>query len=405
MLRRNHQGAGREHRRPVERRAQRADEEHGEDGFDAGGAAGEQDRQGERRQRHDGIGDEHDRPAVPAIDERSDDRPQDHLGKQADERGARQDRGGARLEREPPDERELDGLAAEQGEGLAGPEGHERAKAAFPSGCENTQLSGLFKKTLIITSTLNDALMVVNEPDWVRMAHETARKRTREPRPAGPPEGTMTLTALDQVWALADPLRVRMLGAFSEERTTRQVAEILDEKPTRLYHHLKALASAGLIRKTRTRRNRGTLETYYCAVAGSFRADPALFAPSGTTEATESIGAVIGTMLDQTAAELNALIASGAEAASAGGRAVRLPGGAGPGARHEEAARPDRPPRDECHRSRKKGRRGRRAGEPDRRYRLSIAFFPLDLPTTLRPGLARNRVPRCSEQRKTLVGR
>ena len=74
------------------------------------------------------------------------------------------------------------------------------------------------------------------------------------------PEGTLALTALDQVRALADPLRVRMLGAFaSEERTTRQVAEVLGEKPTRLYHHVKALAAAGLIRKTRTRRNRGTL--------------------------------------------------------------------------------------------------------------------------------------------------
>src|SRR5262245_14992699 len=87
-----------------------------------------------------------------------------------------------------------------------------------------------------------------------------------------------TLTDPEQVRALAHPLRVRMLGAFAaQERTTRQVAEVLHEKPTRLYHHLKALAAAGLIRKTRTRRNRGTLETYYRAVAGSIRADPSLF--------------------------------------------------------------------------------------------------------------------------------
>ena len=129
----------------------------------------------------------------------------------------------------------------------------------------------------------------------------------------------MTLTALDQVRALADPLRVRMLGAFAaEERTTRQVAEILDEKPTRLYHHVKSLASAGLIRKTRTRRNRGTLETYYRAVAGAFRADPALFAPPGASEASNSIATMVQSMLDQLASELRALMAS-----EGGGREVQ----------------------------------------------------------------------------------
>src|SRR5262245_65133076 len=106
----------------------------------------------------------------------------------------------------------------------------------------------------------------------------TMGSRTTKGKGTGP-EGSLTLTDLDQVWALADPLRVRMLGAFVEERTTRQVAEVLHEKPTRLYHHLKALAAAGLIRRTRTRRNRGTLETYYRAVAGSFRADASLFSP------------------------------------------------------------------------------------------------------------------------------
>jgi len=195
----------------------------------------------------------------------------------------------------------------------------------------------------------------------------------------GKPEGTLTLTALDQVWALADPLRVRMLGAFAEERTTRQVAEFLDEKPTRLYHHLKSLAAAGLIRKTRTRRNRGTLETYYRAVAGSFRADPSLFAPPGTKEATESIGTVIGTMLDQTGSELNALIASGG-----GSREVQEVGLFS----FLEVHAPERDMRKIRAQVDRlvaglKGRESeatKKRAEPDRRYRLSIAFFPLDLP-------------------------
>ncbi len=191
----------------------------------------------------------------------------------------------------------------------------------------------------------------------------------------------MTLTALDQVWALADPLRVRMMGAFAEERTTRQVAEILDEKPTRLYHHLKALASAGLIRKTRTRRNRGTMETWYRAVAGSFRADPALFAPPNAPEASDSIATMVGSMLDQTGSEMRALIASGD-----GGREVQEVGLFS----FLEVRAPERDVRklraqiERLVGSLKDGPKTRgtkkRAAEPDRRYRLSIAFFPLDLP-------------------------
>src|SRR5262249_5298731 len=87
-------------------------------------------------------------------------------------------------------------------------------------------------------------------PKEMRMSGQAKGEREKESRP----EGTLTLTSLEQVSALSDPLRVRMLGAFFEERTARQVAEVLHEKPTRLYHHLKSLAAAGLIKKTRTRR-------------------------------------------------------------------------------------------------------------------------------------------------------
>jgi DNA-binding transcriptional ArsR family regulator len=192
----------------------------------------------------------------------------------------------------------------------------------------------------------------------------------------------LTLTDLEQVRALAHPLRVRMLGAFAtEERTARQVAEILHEKPTRLYHHLKALAAAGLIRKTRTRRNRGTLETYYRAVACSIRADPSLFSPRGRPEASDSIGRMIDGMLDQTGTELRALLASGSGARGIQEKGlvsfveVRAP------ERDMEKLRAsierlvkglqdDRPAR---------AARGGKPAGPDRRYRLSIVFFPLDL--------------------------
>ena len=63
----------------------------------------------------------------------------------------------------------------------------------------------------------------------------------------------------------------RLLEALVlEPRTTKQVAEALGEKPTKLYHHVDALEKVGLIRLIRTQRNRGTLEKYYQSVARSF---------------------------------------------------------------------------------------------------------------------------------------
>jgi hypothetical protein len=159
------------------------------------------------------------------------------------------------------------------------------------------------------------------------------------------------------------------------------VAEILHEKPTRLYHHLKALAKAGLIRKTRTRRNRGTVEAYYRAVGGAFRADSSLFSPRARSEASDSIGKAVDGMLDQTGAELRALIASGS-----GARGIEEEGFVG----FLEVRAPER----DILKLRAGIKRlveglmddhpsgGARAGKPaapDRRYRLTITLFPLDL--------------------------
>jgi DNA-binding transcriptional ArsR family regulator len=64
--------------------------------------------------------------------------------------------------------------------------------------------------------------------------------------------------------ALAHPLRLRLVELFAEApRTTKQVAELLGEPPTRLYHHVNALERAGLLRLRETRANRGAVEKWY----------------------------------------------------------------------------------------------------------------------------------------------
>src|SRR3954468_19970233 len=73
--------------------------------------------------------------------------------------------------------------------------------------------------------------------------------------------------------ALAHPLRLRMMELFAEApKTTKQVAELLGQPPTRLYHHVAALERAGLLVLKETRPNRGVVEKWYEAVARQMQA-------------------------------------------------------------------------------------------------------------------------------------
>ena len=105
-------------------------------------------------------------------------------------------------------------------------------------------------------------------------------KKQQGKAPTPQPAASRELADLAQIKALTHPLRLRIVELLCEgERTTKQVADALGEKPTKLYHHVDVLEKAGLIRMTRTRQNRGTVERYYEAVARSFTASATLFQP------------------------------------------------------------------------------------------------------------------------------
>src|SRR5258706_12508749 len=106
------------------------------------------------------------------------------------------------------------------------------------------------------------------------------RKRARaatRPRP-GARAGSAGAVARErrrvvaELRALAHPLRLKLFELFAEHpRTTMQVATLLGEPPTRLYHHVNALERAGLVRLRETRPNRGTIEKYYASVVGGMK--------------------------------------------------------------------------------------------------------------------------------------
>ena len=116
--------------------------------------------------------------------------------------------------------------------------------------------------------------------------------------------------------ALAHPLRLRLFELFAEApRTTMQVAQLLGEPPTRLYHHVNALERAGLLRLRETRPNRGTIEKYYESVVAGFKgAGSDVLGHSAS--ARQSARAAVGAVFEQARQDL---IASLAEAQDAEG--------------------------------------------------------------------------------------
>ena len=142
------------------------------------------------------------------------------------------------------------------------------------------------------------------------MAEHQPPKRSKDGRRSAPQADLRTLDDLKQIRALADPLRMRILTALNEERTTKQVAELLHEKPTRLYHHVDALERAGLVQLTRTQPKRGTIERYYRSVARTFEAR--VSTGRGAEASREVIDDVMATAFATTSSEVSRLLERGA---------------------------------------------------------------------------------------------
>lgn len=113
------------------------------------------------------------------------------------------------------------------------------------------------------------------------------------------------LTTLEQVKAIADPLRIRILHLLSQQAlTTKQVADALQQAPHKLYHHVETLENAQLIRMVETRPNRGTLEKYYKASAKHFTLSPVLFEVSLTEEPNSYTENTLSSALQATLTEV-----------------------------------------------------------------------------------------------------
>ena len=136
-----------------------------------------------------------------------------------------------------------------------------------------------------------------------------ARAKSR-PSVGAPPLGR----PVAELRALAHPLRLRMMELFAESpKTTKQVAELLGQPPTRLYHHVAALERAGLLVLKETRQNRGALEKWYGGVGREF--GPSSGVRQKGPKARAARRAVAATVLEQARQELLAIPPGAKEAA------------------------------------------------------------------------------------------
>lgn len=104
---------------------------------------------------------------------------------------------------------------------------------------------------------------------------------------------------------------------FAESpKTTKHVADLLGQPPTRLYHHVAALERAGLLVLQSTRQNRGAVEKWYVGVARHQMDGPAT-PPRGGSERSrrQARRAVAATALEQAKQEVIAIPAGATEPA------------------------------------------------------------------------------------------
>jgi DNA-binding transcriptional ArsR family regulator len=128
------------------------------------------------------------------------------------------------------------------------------------------------------------------------------------------PVGVRDVADAETLKALADPLRLSILGALMRGASVRprvmsvkELAAELGEPQTKLYRHVKLLEAAGLIRVAASRLVSGILEQRYQASQADLRFGPDLMRDEATAdESTALVIALFDQYRDRFLAEIRA---------------------------------------------------------------------------------------------------
>lgn len=109
----------------------------------------------------------------------------------------------------------------------------------------------------------------------------------------------LTITDLETLKVVADPLRLQILESFGDKpRTVKQVAKAMGLTPNKLYYHVNMLEERGLLRVVETRVVSGIIEKIYQITAHSISVDKALLTVSENRH--ENLALMVDSLFDNT---------------------------------------------------------------------------------------------------------
>ena len=108
-----------------------------------------------------------------------------------------------------------------------------------------------------------------------------------------------------EIKAFSDPLRLRIIHLLLDRQATnQQIADELEEPPAKVFHHVRFLVEAGVIKLVETRISGRNVEKYYRAVARAFilRPDAALLPETRLAALDAELGRIRHGVLESAAA-------------------------------------------------------------------------------------------------------
>lgn len=117
------------------------------------------------------------------------------------------------------------------------------------------------------------------------------------------PAPEMTISDLETLKVLADPLRLSILEYLMRPSTVKRIAEKINKPATKLYYHFNLLEKHGLIVLVDTRIVSGIIEKHYQAAAKVYRVAKNLLAP-GSTDFDEGLELTLNGMFQAAKQEI-----------------------------------------------------------------------------------------------------
>lgn len=124
------------------------------------------------------------------------------------------------------------------------------------------------------------------------------------------PAETRVIDRIDELRAIANPLRISMLDLLiPEPRTVKEIGKALGINSTKLYYHIGEMERAGLVRLVHTELQSGILAKFYRATARYYYISPSLLQTSGSRDAAGS--EFLATHIETGARDLRRAVGSG----------------------------------------------------------------------------------------------